>query len=67
MRSSQILTLPISSQEYNSEDEQIMRRTIEQYLSDLRIDIIELRDATDSTASLAERRRQFLLMGASNG
>jgi len=64
MRSSQSLSLPTAQQEYTYAEEQRFRRTIEQKLADLRIDIIELRDHSDKTASLAARRRQFLLMGA---
>jgi hypothetical protein len=63
MRSSEQVSLPIAEEKFSSSDEQVMRRTVEQALQDLRIDIIETRDGSDKTASLATRRFQFLLMG----
>ena len=67
MRSSEVLSLPTPNEEYDEFDERVFRRAIEQYLQDLRTDIIETRDSSDSAASLAGRRKQFLLMGANNG
>jgi hypothetical protein len=46
-------------------NEAVNRRSTEQAMQDLRNDIVETRAATDKTASLAMRRHQFLLMGAS--
>lgn len=66
MRTPEIISLPVSGETYNSNDEQIMRRTVEQMFSSIRNDIIEIRDHTDKVASLSVRRHQFLLMGANN-
>lgn len=67
MRSRESTNLPLASNEYNPADEQLMRRTVENAISDLRVDILETRATSDKTASLGLRRHQFLLMGASNG
>ena len=64
MRSSETTTLPAAMAEYDVHNEQVMRRVIEHALLDLRTDIIDNRDMTDKTASLSQRRMQFLLMGA---
>ncbi len=63
MRTSETIRLPNAGVEYNLDEEQITRRTTEQALQDLRVDIIETRDHTSKQASLAMRRHQFLLMG----
>ena len=63
MRTSETITLPIAGPEYELRDEQVMRRTVEQSLVSLRGDIVSNRDGTYSTASLAQKRHQFLLMG----
>lgn len=65
MRSSEQMVLPVAEFDYERENEQIARRTVEQFLADLRNDVVEIRDASDKDASLALRRHQFLLMGAS--
>jgi hypothetical protein len=64
MRTSQTPNLPITTPEYNADNEQVMRRTAEQYLQDLRNDIVTIRDQKDKSTTLAIRRHQFLLMGA---
>lgn len=64
MKSGQIPALPVSSVEYDSDNEQTMRRSVEQYMSDLRGDIEDIQDQTSKPASLAMKRHQFLLMGA---
>ena len=63
MRTSETITLPVAGPEYGLSDEQVMRRTVEQALRSLRSDIISNRDGSFSTASLAQKRHQFLLMG----
>jgi len=63
MRSSVIITLPIAHAEYDSDNEYVTRRSIEQYYAALRDDIQTSTDKTDKVASLALRRHQFLLMG----
>ena len=65
MRTSRTTTLPSAEPEYRMDNERIMRRTAEQAFDDLRSDMVEVRDKTDKPASLAMRRHQFLLMGAS--
>lgn len=64
MRSAQNIKLPSAENEYSADGERIMRRTAEQALEDLRNDIIDTRNKSDSPSSLALRRFQFLLMGA---
>lgn len=64
MKTSEIISLPITLSEYEPTNEQLMRRTVEQTFASLRGDIIDARDTTDKEASLALRRHQFLLMGA---
>jgi len=62
-----IPSLPATSQEYNSENERISRRSTEQFLQDAFVEIENSRNKTDKNSSLAIRRFQFLLMGASSG
>ncbi len=64
MRSPETVTLTTAPSEYDSFNEQSLRRQIEIAFQDLRGDVIEVRDKTDKVASLAMRRHQFLLMGA---
>lgn len=56
--------LPITLPVYSPDNEQVMRRTTEQYLQDLRHDVLMHRDQKDRDTALALRRFQFLLMGA---
>jgi ribosomal protein S3AE len=64
MKSSEVLRLPTVGADYNRDNEQITRRTVEQHLEDLRGDLVDIRDTTDKETSLALKRHQFLLMGA---
>ena len=64
MRSSQTTNLPEATKEYNTTNEQMTRRAIEQALSDLRNDVTESQNLLNSVCSLSQRRFQFLLMGA---
>jgi hypothetical protein len=64
MRSNETTKLPSPNPQYDYQNEMITRRTIEQTVTDLRADIVDLRDSNDSTSTLARRRHQFLLMGA---
>jgi len=64
MRSSEFVSLPQVTREYNSMNAQSSRSTTEKFIQDLRNDIIDVRDTNTSDASLALRRHQFLLMGA---
>lgn len=60
-------TLPVARPEYDSENEQVTRRTIEQALQDMTSVVEGNRNKTNKLSSLALRRFQFLLMGASGG
>lgn len=61
------IALPVAQAEYDRENEQITRRSIEQSLQDANASIEGNRDKTNKLSSLALRRFQFLLMGAGNG
>jgi len=63
MKSPESPNLPVASQEYVYQNEQTMRRTTEQYLQDLRTDVVTNQDKKGKQGSLALRRFQFLLMG----
>lgn len=60
-------TLPVARADYDAENEQVTRRTIEQALQDVTSTVEGNRDKTNKLSSLALRRFQFLLMGANNG
>ena len=60
-------TLPVARPEYDSENEQVTRRTIEQALQDVTTIVEGNRNKPRKPSSLAIRRFQFLLMGASGG
>lgn len=64
MAHSKSIALPLAQQEYNSNDEAVTRRIIEQAIQDLGIDISRLRKMQDVTISKSVKRHQFLLMGA---
>lgn len=64
MRTSEVVTLPVALKLYDHANEQITRTTVQQIFASLHSDIRANRDASDSTASLALKRHQFLLMGA---
>ena len=57
--------LPSPSEEYDSENEQTMRRTVEFALQNIENDVLVAKTQSDKPSSLAMRRFQFLLMGAS--
>jgi hypothetical protein len=60
-------TLPVATREYQQENEQVARRTIEQSLQDISTTVEGNTNKTNKDSSLALRRFQFLLMGASSG
>ncbi len=64
MRSAQELNLPTATAVYDVNNEQTARRTVEQYMGDLREDVVGLEEQTSAPGTLALRRHQFLLMGA---
>tara|TARA_R100001463_G_scaffold101411_1_gene155865 strand:- start:1143 stop:1346 length:204 start_codon:yes stop_codon:yes gene_type:complete len=64
MAHSKSIALPLAQQEYNSNDEAVTRRIIEQAIQDLSIDISRLQKMQDVIISKSIKRHQFLLMGA---
>ena len=60
-------TLPVADSEYSQQNEQVARRSIEQSLQDISATVEGNTNKTNKDSSLALRRFQFLLMGASNG
>lgn len=60
-------TLPVASKDYEQQNEQVARRTIEQSLQDISSTVEGNTNKTNKNSSLALRRFQFLLMGASSG
>jgi hypothetical protein len=63
VKAARIANLPTAPDELNPEEEQIMRRTIEQYLAILHDDVSEQQNQTSKPSTLAQKRHQFLLMG----
>ena len=61
------LPLNYTPSEDEERDESISRRTIEQNFQDVSSDIYAAKTQDDKDASLALRKYQFLLLGASNG
>lgn len=64
---SQTRALPLAPPEYEENNEQTTRRTIEQNFQDLGSLVASNRDKSSGPSSLAMRRFQFLLMGAPRG
>jgi hypothetical protein len=63
MRTPQTIKLPSAEMTYRQNDEQVMRRTAEQAMENLRSDIHDNMTKSNTVGSLALRRFQFLLMG----
>jgi hypothetical protein len=61
------IALPLAQQEYNSTDETVTRRIIEQAVQDLAIEIDKLQKMQSIVASKSIKRHQFLLMGMTSG
>lgn len=59
-----VASIPIAGKEYSEENEQIMRRTVEQEMQSIRDDLTRLELKKEKTGSLAMRRYQFLHMGS---
>jgi|TARA_B100001094_G_scaffold120767_1_gene116478 hypothetical protein len=60
-------TLPVATQAYEQQNEQVARRTVEQSLQDISATVEGNTNKTNKDSSMALRRFQFLLMGAGNG
>ena len=61
------IALPLAQQEYNSTDETVTRRIIEQAVQDLAIELDKLQKMQSVVASKSVKRHQFLLMGMTSG
>lgn len=64
MRTSISFSIPIAQNEYSFSNESVMRRSVEQYLQDLRLDVSSNESKKSKEGSLAVRRFQFLTMGS---
>ena len=64
---SRYTTLPVANKEYEQQNEQVARRTIEQSLQDISSTVEGNTNKTNKNSSLALRRFQILLMGAGSG
>ena len=60
-----MVVLPTASFEYSQQNEQVSRSTVTQALQDMQSDVAGNTNKTNKDSSLALRRFQFLLMGAS--
>jgi hypothetical protein len=67
MANPKTIALPLAQQEYNSTDETVTRRIIEQAVQDLAIEIDKLQKMQSVVASKSVKRHQFLLMGMTSG
>ena len=65
MTSRRNVPLPVPRQEYNYENEAVFRRTLEFTFQAVENDVQLAKTQGDKDGSLAMRRFQFLLMGAS--
>ena len=65
MAQSKITPLPLATPEYEQQNESITRLTIQQALQEIENDVTLAKTQGDKDGSLAMRRFQFLLMGAS--
>ena len=65
MAQSKTIPLPLATLEYEQQNEAITRLTIEQALQEIGNDVTLAKTQGDKDGSLAMRRFQFLLMGAS--
>ena len=61
------IVLPLAQQEYNSADEAVTRRIMEQAIQDLAIEIDKLQKLQSVVVSKGLKRHQFLLMGMKHG
>ena len=61
------IALPVASIEYNSNDEALTRRTIEQAIEDINVRITNVQRMKSTITSKASKRHQFLLMGTKHG
>ena len=67
MANPKTIALPLAQQEYNTTDEAVTRRIIEQAVQDLAIELDKLQKMQSVVASKSVKRHQFLLMGVKHG
>ena len=61
------IALPLADIEYDSNNEALTRRTIEQAIEDINVKITTIQRMQSTTTSKASKRHQFLLMGLKHG
>tara|TARA_R110000803_G_scaffold30403_2_gene68563 strand:+ start:1811 stop:2011 length:201 start_codon:yes stop_codon:yes gene_type:complete len=61
------ISLPSPSIEYDQDNESINRRTIEQAIETLAINLKKIEELKSNVISNAIRKKHFLLMGAKHG
>ena len=61
------IALPVADLEYNSNDEALTRRTIEQAIEDINVRITNIQRMQSTITSKASKRHQFVLMGLKHG
>jgi hypothetical protein len=61
------IALPIPNVEYDSNDEAVTRRILEQAIENITIKVSRIQKLQDSLSSKASTRHQFLLMGVKHG
>tara|TARA_B100001769_G_C22100344_1_gene593901 strand:+ start:2223 stop:2426 length:204 start_codon:yes stop_codon:yes gene_type:complete len=67
MANPKTIALPLAQEEYNTTDEAVTRRIIEQAIQDLSIKLDKLQKMQSVVASKSVKRHQFLLMGMKHG
>ena len=61
------IALPLADIEYDSNNEALTRRTIEQAIEDINVKITTVQRMQSTITSKASKRHQFLLMGLKHG
>ena len=61
------ISLPLPTAEYDQDDEATTRRTIEQAIETLAINLKKIEELESNVISNAIRKKHFLLMGAKHG
>ena len=61
------IALPLVNTEFDSNNEALTRRTIEQAIEDINVKITTIQRMQSTITSKASKRHQFLLMGIKHG
>ena len=61
------IALPLPTREYDTDNEAITRRVLEQAIADLNNKIITVQKMQSPVTSKASKKHQFLLMGMKHG